>query len=274
MTLSEAECSRIIALMREVAATEIMPRFGRLSADEVRGKSGPLDPVTIADEAAERALTEGLRRLFPDCAVFGEESASVDPGEFALLKGSRPVFVIDPIDGTANYTAGLPLFGVMIALVENGETTAGFIHDPWRDDTAMALRGEGAFLIANDGSRNRLTVAGPAPFTEMVASLSWRYMAAPMREMVLLALPRFGSTIELRCAAQAYRMLGMGQCHAGLFLRTLPWDHAAGVLIFQEAGGHAAQLDGTPWRPDDLHGGLLLARDQAAWQEIKAVLRI
>ncbi len=274
MNLDDKAAGQITDLMRAVAAKEIMPRFGRLGPDEVRGKSGPLDPVTIADEAAERALTSGLQRLFPHCAVFGEESASLDPSQFALLKGSRPVFVIDPIDGTANYTAGLPLFGVMIALVVHGETEAGFIYDPWRDDTAIAIRGQGAVLVAADGSRSRLKVADAAPPEAMVASLSWRYMASPMRESVLSALPRFGSTIELRCAAQAYRLLAMGHCHAGLYLRTLPWDHAAGVLIFQEAGGHAAQLNGTAWQPGDLESGLLLARDQANWRSVKAILQI
>jgi fructose-1,6-bisphosphatase/inositol monophosphatase family enzyme len=272
--LDEAEAAGIIGLMRDVAAAEIMPRFGRLKADEIRTKAGPLDLVTAADEAAEAALTAGLARLFPDTAVFGEEAASADPSTLTLLKGSRPVFVIDPIDGTANYAAGLPLFGVMIALVVDGETEAGFIYDPWRDDTVMAVRGKGAFLVRRDGGRTRLTVAGPVPFREMVASLSWRYMASPMREAVLLGLPRFGSTIELRCAAHGYRLLAMGQCHAGLFLRTLPWDHAAGVLIFQEAGGHAAQLNGTAWRPNNLHGGLLLACNETSWHEVKAVLQI
>ena len=274
MKLGEAETTRIIGLMRDVAAAEIMTRFGRLAADQIRTKAGPLDLVTDADEAAEAALTAGLARLFPGCAVLGEEAASADPEKFALLKASSPVFVIDPIDGTANYAAGLPLFGVMVALVVNGETEAGFIHDPWRDDTVMAVRGNGAFLVRHDGSRSKLAVAGLTPFDEMVASLSWRYMASPMREAVLLALPSFGSTIELRCAAHGYRLLAMGQCHAGLFLRTLPWDHAAGVLIFQEAGGHAAQLDGTAWRPDDVQGGLLLACSKASWHDIKAVLRI
>jgi fructose-1,6-bisphosphatase/inositol monophosphatase family enzyme len=274
MRLSESEAAQIIALMREVAAAEIMPRFGRLAANEVRTKSGPLDPVTVADEAAERALTLGLERLFPGCAVLGEEAASADPSKFALLRGSRPVFVVDPIDGTANYASGLPLFGVMIALVINGETEAGFIYDPWRDDTAMAIRGQGAVLVEKDGGHIALAMAKAVPVDEMVAGLSWRYMRGPMREAVLESLPSFGTTLELRCAAQQYRLLAMGYSHAALFHRTLPWDHAAGVLIVQEAGGHAAGLDGTAWRPDHLQGGLLLACDGASWQRVKAALHV
>ena len=249
-----------------------MPRFGRLAAADVRTKSGPLDPVTVADEAAEAALTQGLERLFPGAAILGEEAASADPGKLSLLQGERPVFVIDPIDGTANYAAGLPLFGVMIALVVEGETRAGLIYDPWRDDAVVARRGEGAFLIARDGSRARLDVAPAAPLKEMVAAFSWRYMPAPTQAAVLQSLARFGSTIELRCAAHTYRLLAMGNIHAGLFHRTLPWDHAAGVLIFEEAGGYVAKLEGGAWRPADFRAGLLLARDEAGWRMVKRLI--
>jgi fructose-1,6-bisphosphatase/inositol monophosphatase family enzyme len=272
MILTDADTASIIALMRDVAAAEIMPRFGRLAPGEVRTKSGPLDPVTVADEAAERALTEGLARLFPDCLVFGEEAASADKTQFAMLDDDRPVFVIDPVDGTANYASGLPLFGVMIALIERAETQAGFIYDPWRDDTAVAVRGQGAHLVARDGGRTKLQTAAPVPLAEMVAGISWRYMPLPLRDTVLGSLPEFGSTLELRCAAQQYRLLAMGGCHAALFHRTLPWDHASGVLIVQEAGGHAAKLDGSPWRPTDLGGGLLLALDEASWRVIMDAL--
>lgn len=274
MILAEADIASIIALMRDVTAAEIMPRFGRLAPGDIRTKSGPLDPVTVADEAAERALTDGLARLFPDCLGFGEEAASADATKFAMLDSDRPVFVIDPIDGTANYASGLPLFGVMIALIERGETQAGFIHDPWRDDTAIALRGQGAFLVARDGQRTRLEAAAPVPLAEMVAGISWRYMQSPMRETVLGNLPRLGTTLELRCAAHQYRLLAMGGCHAALFHRTLPWDHAAGVLMVQEAGGHAAKLDGSAWRPTDRGGGLLLASDETIWRVVSDTLLV
>lgn len=272
MILTGTDTASIIALMRDVAAEEIMPRFGRLGPGEVRTKSGPLDPVTVADEAAERALTERLTGLFPDCLVFGEEAASTDPRKLAMLDDDRPVFVIDPIDGTANYAAGLPLFGVMIALIERGETRAGFIHDPWRDDTAVAVWGQGAHLVDRDGGRAKLEAAAPVPLDEMVAGISWRYMEPPARDVVLGNMPRFGSTLEMRCAAHQYRMLAMGACHAALFHRTLPWDHAAGVLIVQEAGGHAAKPDGSAWTPRDQRKGLLVASDAAVWREVASAL--
>ncbi len=93
--------------------------------------------------------------------------------------------MIDPIDGTSNFAAGLPLFGVMLALIEEDRILAGFIHDPVGDDTAVAMAGGGAWMVARDGTRRRLRVAAPAAIPDMTGSLSWRYMPQPMRGKIL-----------------------------------------------------------------------------------------
>jgi fructose-1,6-bisphosphatase/inositol monophosphatase family enzyme len=117
----------------------------------VRAKTGPLDLVTDADEAAERVIEAALLRAFPGCAIVGEEAASADESVLKRLKGAELAFVIDPVDGTANYAAGLPLFGCMAAAVVRGEVALAVIHDPLGDDSAIAVRGEGAFTLAADG---------------------------------------------------------------------------------------------------------------------------
>lgn len=272
MMLDRTDLLAIASLMRAVAQAEIMPRFGHIGAADMRTKSGPLDPVTIADETAERALTEGLQRLFPAVAVIGEESVAADPGLMDRLRQPGPVFVIDPIDGTQNYAAGLPLFGVMIALVENDEILAGLIHDPLRDDTVVATAGQGAFLIRADGKTTRLSVARPVPVREMIASVSWQYMTEPVRSRVLHNLTGFGQIPNLRCAAATYRAIATGHIHVNLSRRTLPWDHAPGALIVAEAGGHVRKLDGGQWHPSDIDGGLLSAPDEASWAMVRDIL--
>ncbi len=279
MMLDEADLVAITELMRHVAKTIIMPRFGHIGPADLRTKSGPLDPVTVADEAAERALTQGLRQLFPGIAVIGEESVAGDPTLMGAIGGSSPVFVIDPIDGTQNYAAGLPLFGVMIALVEDDETTAGLIYDPIRDDTVVATKGHGAFLIrratAGDAAGPddwvRLHVAKPAPLDASIASVSWQYMPEPERSLVLRGLTKLGQTPNFRCAAHTYRALAMGHIHATVSRRTLPWDHAAGALIVAEAGGYVRKPDGSPWHPSELDGGIMAAVDEASWQALSQV---
>ena len=271
MSLDDADIRAVAALMREVARAEIMPRFGRIGPADVRTKAGPLDPVTVADEAAERALIAGLLLRFPGVAIVGEESVAADPSLMNSVREQKPVFVIDPIDGTQNYAAGLPLFGVMIALIENGTPTAGLIHDPLRDDTVVARAGGGAFLLQGN-DRTRLHVADPVPLDRMIASVSWQYMKEPERSRVLRNLTRLGQTPNLRCAAATYRAIAMGHFHATLSRRTLPWDHAAGTLIVTEAGGHVRKPDGEPWHPADLGGGILATPDEASWHLLRTAL--
>ena len=124
---------QVAALLRAAARTEILPRFRQLGAGAVRAKSGPLDLVTDADEAAERRIAAGLAALFPGCAVVGEEAATADPALLRRLDGAELAFVVDPVDGTANFAAGVPVFGCMAAALVRGEIVAAWIHDPIGD---------------------------------------------------------------------------------------------------------------------------------------------
>ena len=88
--------------------------------------------------------------------MVGEEATAADPSRLNLLADADLAFVVDPVDGTANFAAGLPLFGVMAAVIVRGEVVAAAIHDPICDDTALAIRGEGAWSEASDGRRTDL----------------------------------------------------------------------------------------------------------------------
>jgi fructose-1,6-bisphosphatase/inositol monophosphatase family enzyme len=272
MRLDRADISAILELLREVSSRDIMPRFRHLSPAMIRQKTGRLDQVTEADEAAEAALAQGLRALFPGTDIIGEEQAAADPSCLALIEGDRPVFIIDPIDGTGNYAADLPLFGVMVTLVHRNRTLAGFIHDPVGDDTAIGLVDEPAWIEQRDGGKAPLQVAPPVPVGQMAGAISWRFLPEPYRTRIMNRLDRVAASWDYRCAAHQYRMLAGGHCEIQLFGRTLPWDHAAGVLIHRQAGGYAAKFDGAPWLPSDRAGGLILAPDQASWLALHEAL--
>ena len=272
MSLTEAELGDVVQLVREVAQAEIMPRFRRLAPSDVVAKTGPLDLVTIADEQAELRLHAGLAQRFPGCVVVGEEAASRDPGLLATIGDAGLCFIVDPIDGTANFCAGLPLFGVMVAAVCRGEVAAAVIHDPVGGDTALARRGQGAWMQAANGQRTRLRVAAPVPVAAMAGSVSWRFMPEPRRSQVCGRLPRVGAAWDYRCAAHQYRMLAAGHCHYLVFHRLLPWDHAAGWLLHQEAGGFSARLDGTGYSAARTDGGLICVPDEASWRALHEAL--
>ena len=270
--MTRTELADLAAILRAAARAEILPRFLRLGTGAVRHKTGPLDLVTDADEAAERMIAEQLADRFPGCAIVGEEAASADPSLLRALAGAELAFVIDPVDGTANFASGLPLFGVMAAAIRRGEIVAAAIHDPIGDDTALALRGEGAWIESADGRRIGLRVAAPAPAAQMAGNVSWRFMPEPLRGTVCGNLPKLGGSWDYRCAAHEYRMAAAGHCHFLVFNRLLPWDHAPGWLLHQEAGGFSARLDGSAYCPTETDGGLICAPDQASWEALRATL--
>ncbi len=252
MKFSARDATDLAGLLRDAAQAEVVPRFRRLAAGDVRTKAGPLDVVTEADEAAERHIFAALIARWPGCVVVGEEAAAADAGLLARLDGADLAFVVDPIDGTFNYAAGVPLFAVMAAAVVRGEVVMAAIHDPMGDDTALALRGEGAWTCSPDGRRSDLRVAAAVPLAEMTAILSWQFLPEPRRSRVCAALPRLAASWNYRCAGHEYRLAAGGGCHALLYHRLLPWDHAPGWLLHREAGGYAARFDGsayTRWRP-------------------------
>lgn len=271
MTINARAVTDIAQLLREAAQREIMPRFRRLAEGAVRIKTGPTDLVTDADEAAERHIAAGLQAMLPGCVVVGEEATAAEPALLDRLADAELAFVVDPVDGTANFAAGVPLFGTMAAAFQRGEVIAAWIHDPVSDDTAVALRGEGAWNEAADGTRTgALRVAEPVPVGRMVAGVSWTYLPEPLRSRVVTRLPGLGSTFHFRCAAHEYLLLASGHIHATFYNRLMPWDHAPGWLLHREAGGHSAQFDGSPYDAARVRvGGLICAPDRDSWQELR-----
>ena len=270
--MTRTELAALVQLVRAVGRAEIMPRFRRLGPEDIRSKTGPLDLVTAADEAAEAQLAKGLRAHFPDVVVVGEEASAKDPTLPDAIAGAALCVIVDPVDGTSNFAAGLPLFCTMLAVTRHGETVAAVVHDPVGDDTAIALRGEGAWLEGRDGGVSRLQVAAPAPVSAMAGSLSWRFIPEPRKSHVCARLPRVGAAWDYRCSSHQYRMLAAGHCHFAAFHRLLPWDHAAGVLLHSEAGGYAARLDGSPYSAARSDGGLICAPDRESWLALREAL--
>ena len=273
MTLfTGGDLATLAALLRDTARAEILPRFRRLEAGDVRSKTGPLDLVTEADEAAERAISAALRRRFPGCVVVGEEATAADPALLGGLAGADLAFVVDPVDGTSNFAAGLPLFATMAAAIVRGEVVGSVIHDPMGDDSALALRGEGAWTEAPDGRRRDLHVAAPVPLGQMAGTASWRYLPEPLRSRVCANLPAVAASWDYRCAGHEYRLLAGGHCNFLFFNRLLPWDHAPGWLLHREAGGYSARLDGSEYSPLVTTGGLICTSDAASWAALRGAL--
>ncbi|MCC7364316.1 MAG: inositol monophosphatase [Dehalococcoidia bacterium] len=257
---------RVELILRGTAEAVILPRFRRLAAGDVSEKS-PGEVVTVVDREAELAIAPRLAELVRGSRVCGEEAAAATP---ALLDdmGAGYVWLLDPLDGTANFVAGAGDFAVMAALLRDGTAVAAWILEPVSGRLCVAELGAGARL---DGVA--LCVPGPPAAGELRGALHTRYMPAGVRANVEAAAGRLGEASSgAGCAGVEYRETIEGARDFSLYWRTLPWDHIPGALILSEAGGQVARLDGSPYRPGDGRTGLLAASSPAAWELARAAL--
>ncbi len=262
----DALSAAVAALMRQVAADVVMPRYRNLATHEVIEKAAD-DLVTIADRESEERLQEGVARLLPEARIVGEEAVAADGALLSLL-GTGLNWIIDPIDGTHNFAAGRPPFGLMIALVDNGIVQQGWMLDPLSDRLCHAALGQGATI---NGER---VTARPTGALMPVAGISLLF-ADPENRVRLKA--RAEGRLEMadipRCAAEQYPRIVLGVNDLAVFERTLPWDHAPGSLFVNEAGGRVARPDGAPYVIGaDPGKGLLAACSPAMWDKAAAII--
>lgn len=254
-------------VLREVATVAIEPRFEALRDGDVRVKS-PGEIVTVADIEAEHEMKARLGELIPDAVFVGEEEFVDDAGLGEALRGEQ-VWLVDPLDGTANFVAGSPLWAVMVALVKGGSTTAAWLWQPTTRVMYQAESGAGA-------TRNCVPlVRQPAPSVaaDLCGAVLTRFLDASTSERVDANRGRFASVGSgTRSAGIDYPMLVEGAQDFVMFWRTLPWDHAPGALLVEESGGCVRRLDGDPYSPSRGGAGLLAAADPAAWRLVRETL--
>ncbi|MGW0188296.1 inositol monophosphatase family protein [Streptomyces sp. NPDC003362] len=255
--------------VRKAAAAEIMPRFRRLAAHEVDEKSGPHDLVTDADRKAELYLTEALGALLPGSVVVGEEAVHANPATYEAIQGDAPVWIIDPVDGTRQFVHGDDGFCTLVALARHGQLLASWTYAPARDQLATAVRGQGAFL-----NGERLYAGPPEPGRDLRVATSHPDYTTDDQKRALLGLRTEG--VAPRACGSAgleYLAVARGESDGTAFSWEAAWDHAAGLLLVEEAGGVHLTLTGEPFR---ITGGNSLpftaARDAATARRIAALL--
>jgi fructose-1,6-bisphosphatase/inositol monophosphatase family enzyme len=260
------DLEQVGGFIRETAATEILPRFRMLAASDIREKK-PGDLVTVADTEAERRLTRLLEAAVPGSVALGEESVAEDPAQLGLISGAAPVWIIDPVDGTGNFAKGLPGFAVIVAYVEDGVARAGWIYDPMGDVMVAATRGGGAW------SRGvRLAVIPSQPPDRFVGSAYGRTPRGVRSAQALTESGRIGAVRNRGSSGLEYIDVATGVSDFSLHSRSLPWDHAAGMLIAVEAGGVARFLDGSTYDPRIPDRPLLAAASDDAWRLIHDIV--
>jgi fructose-1,6-bisphosphatase/inositol monophosphatase family enzyme len=219
-------------------------------------------------------LSERLGERLRGVIIIGEEAVSCDASILSRLEKAELAAVIDPVDGTWHFANGSPMFGSILAIVCEGETIAGLIHYPLSGDFLVARRGGGAWHLAADGTPTRLCVAAPTPANEMHGFIPLHMFAPDVQAELAQRITRFYRTTTWRCSSWEYRMLATGAMSFCLNESLKPWDHAAGVLIHAEAGGHAAILSGEAYQPTMSTGHLLAAPDVESWNAVRGALLV
>ncbi|MGE3919033.1 MAG: inositol monophosphatase family protein [Hyphomicrobiaceae bacterium] len=264
----------VARILADVARTEVMPRWRNLGAGDVAEKTGPEDIVTVADGAAEAALSARLSALMPDAAVVGEEAVSADASVRERLRGAGRVWVIDPIDGTSAFAAGEPEFALMVALVEGGRPVAGWIHAPALGVTTCG--GAAAGVYEGDAATGALqplvAPALPDAMGGLVGLLGRRNISEARRAELKSKESHFRALDGVTCAGVDYARIARGVAHFALYSKSEPWDHLPGLAILSAFGFEAAKHDGSPYRPGDNSGGLLVAPDAARLAAIRKVM--
>ena len=217
----------------------LLEEFGR--SQEISFK-GLRDIVTEADLVAQSKAVEVIRSRYPDHDVWAEEVGQTPDG------ASDYCWIVDPLDGTTNYSRGNPCFSVSIALSYQGEVILGVVYDPFRDQLFRAQRSQSACL--ND---DRIQVSTAERLIDALVGLDWAHkqeVRCQMAQLVAEVAPRVGTLRSTGSATLGLCSVAAGWTDAYFNLSLKPWDVAAASVIIQEAGGAVSDLAGLPWHPN------------------------
>lgn len=226
---------QLAAIVRDIADRELPSRF--CCRCGTRKTDGSL--LTEADVVMQDALANALRQHWPDIDILGEEMDEAAQLQ-ALQHLDTGLWCIDPVDGTSNFSLGVPYYAVSVALLRGGEIPMGVVYDPSRKECFAAARGQGAWL-----NGQRLQSRLSAPLSEGVGLVDLKRLPRELASR-LASDPPYQSQRSFGAVALDWCWLAAGRCHVYLHGQQKLWDYAAGCLILQEAGGQAVTLQGEP----------------------------
>ncbi|MDZ7751088.1 MAG: inositol monophosphatase family protein [Gammaproteobacteria bacterium] len=221
-------------LVRTAAREELLPSFNQVKR-EFKGNGSV---VTRVDHAMQARLAATLAEHWPTIGFLGEEMTKAEQinRQAAATEG---LWVLDPLDGTTNFAAGIPFYSVSLALLAHGRVVMGVVYDPERDEMFHAVAGGGAWL---NGERLE-PVSIAMPLENCVGAVDFKRLPRDLA-LRLAKGPPYSSQRSFGSVALDWCWVAADRFHVYVHGRQKLWDYAAGLLILEEAGGHAATLDG------------------------------
>ena len=195
--------------------------------------------VTEADMAMQSALTSALHERYPEVRMLGEEAGEAEQNR--VIDSDHDYWCLDPVDGTTNFHATVPLFSVSLGLISDGEIVLGVVFDPNRDEFFGAVRGEGFWIDGNKIERP----AQPERIRNCIAFIDFKRLPKDLSTSLIQDTP-YKSQRNIGTCALEWAWLAAGRVNLLLHGRERIWDYAAGVLLTEEAGGHCETLDAEP----------------------------
>ncbi len=203
---------------------------------EIDNKEGIGNIVTQYDKKIQTELKQGLLKLLPKASFIGEEN------DYGKILESGYTYIVDPIDGTANFSRGLSLSAISVALLKDAEPYIGVCYNPYVDEMFVAQKGQGAYLngksinVSNKKLQEGIVLTGNAPYYADLREKS--LITLKNFAMIASDFRRFGSAVLELCD------IACGRAEVYFELRLQPWDFAAGMLIVEEAGGKVTKMNG------------------------------
>jgi len=235
MKLSSANINVMVKACRK--ASKILIRdFGEIEKLQVSLK-GPGDFVTASDKKVEKILIEELQKARPNYSVLSEEIGEINNDQSFK-------WIIDPIDGTANFLHGIPHFAISIGLEHDNQIICGIIYDPIKDEMFVAEKGNGSYL-----NNQRLRVSSRKRLKDCIIFTGGPKKESKDRELTFKEYDNFSSKVlipirKLGSASLDMAYVAAGRCD-GFWQRNLNyWDIAAGIILIKEAGGFVTDFHG------------------------------
>ncbi len=232
LSLNKEFSEKVLQLMKNVSDDIILPAFKAMDPSKIMIKEDS-SLVTVTDQQAEVALTSGLKNIF-HANVLGEEGYEENPaiGDF-LEKEDEYCWIIDPIDGTSNFTSGNNQFGIIIALVKNKKILGGWIYQSTEGKAFYALKGKGVYDQHHKKIERQIT--NPEHFSGYPHEFYFQNTTTE-KEINALSRARTTQLESLHSTAIEYMDMVTGKIDFIINNHYKPWDHAAGQLIVSELG--------------------------------------